>query len=424
MAFLFFKNRCDAKEGWNENILFVSKSFSSTWRVQSEPDRRKASIIKDEMKTTLKNRTSIVVFLSGLIFFLAAMHGCAGLKEASGITGEGKGEILVARDVANRRPAWCGQKTSLVYSVTDYDESAWEEVYRYDIEAGRNIKIVDQGSPIACTPDGEWLLYRDRSSYRIEKDDSENAVVDLWRYEFKTKRLQRIATASEPDLGAIGEGIISPSGRKLYLGREPGESIEMPAPKWETLWSRSKMHNSVWLSDSSGMVGTYFNWEDRKEHIAIQQFTPEEKLIVLRPPSARPVRSIQVAGRNRIYMRIHSGGEGVDGHGKDLVFSCDINRSEATLSCVDMLEIDRNIQDYDLLSDGETMVFMEEGDRCVRVRHKGEKGAPCITAPKYDLGNHLTISPDGRWVAFTVFRKRDDGTSYTEDLYVVKLADD
>ncbi|MFQ5441939.1 MAG: hypothetical protein ACE5EB_04355 [Thermodesulfobacteriota bacterium] len=378
--------------------------------------------MKSPYKKTIPGR----VFLAGLLFLVIILTGCAGLKPASQHTStkiKGKKEILVARDVTNRRPIWCGRKAALVYSVSD-ESASWEEIFWFDVETGGKIKVAEPGTPMACTADGEWLVYRDNGSYRREKGNPDNAVVDLWRYELKTKRRQKIAVAYETEVSTIGEGVLSPTGLKLYLGRKPKEFIEMSEPEWEIVWSQNKMHDGVWLSDSSGMVRTYFNWKSKTEHLALELLSPRKKLIILEPPLTGPARSIQMIGPNRVYLRTNIRMKGFEAYGKDFIVSCEINRSKATLSCADVLELKHGIRGYDLLSDNETIVFTEYEDRCIRIKRKGESAAPCITAANFDLGNHLTVSPDDRWVAFTVFRKREDGTSYTEDLYVVNLEKD
>ena len=363
------------------------------------------------------------IFLFGLAFLLI-VFGChvgeLGRPETSSIRIKGGNEILVVRDFFGYPPVWCGNKR-LIYSLSPHPDSTRGEIFQYDVETDLHTEIAKPSWPRACTGDGEWLVYSDNNSYRPEKGNPNNAVDDLWRYEFKTKRRQRIAVVSEDDRSSIGESILSPTGFTLYLGRKPGESVEMPEPEWEIIWTRNDMSNAAWLPDLSGILQEYYTREDRAYHLALELFGSENERITLEPPLPSNARNIQMAGPNRVYLKIYRRMKGPERHEKDLIISCEINRSEATLSCVDVLELNRSVRGYQLLSDGETIVFTEQGDRCVRIKYKGESEARCITSANYRLGYYIRVSPDEKWLAFTVSRKRDDERSYTTDLYIAEL---
>lgn len=363
---------------------------------------------------------SILLLLWLLVLFSVA--GCSGLRHASKDTGtriKGGKEILVVRDFLSGPPIWCGDKR-LIYSLSPHPDSIWSEMFQYDVETGLHTEIAKPSSPEGCTGDGEWLVYSDHNSYRQERGNPNNGVIDLWRYEFKTKRHQRIVRASEPEASMISN-ILSPIGFKLYLGRRPGESVEMPDPEWEIIWSRSKMHFAAWLPDLSGILQTYYKREDKTRRLALELFGPENEQIILEPPLDGSVMDIQMAGPNRVYLITHRRMKGLERYAKDLVVGCEINRSEATVSCVDVLELNRSVRAYKFLSDGETVVFMEEGDRCIRIKYKGESEARCISSANFRLRFYVEVSPDERWLAFTVSRKRENENTYTADLYIVEL---
>ena len=361
----------------------------------------------------------VALIILSIILFLAPMASAGEKQKVK--TAEEK-EVFIERGVSNRRPIWCGGKGILVYSITD-ESAAWEEVFSYDVEAARKVKIVDGSAPLTCAPDGEWLLYHDNRSYRRAKDDPEKAVFDLWRYEFKTKEHQQIAVVYETEVDAIifGENNFSPNEIRLYLGKKPAESMEMPEPKWKIIWSQNELLNAVWLPVFSGIISARFNREDESETLVLEFFDPERKAIALKPPLSGHARSIQMAGPNRIYLLLNKRGDGFGPYGKDIVVSCEVNRSEALLSCVDVLELNHDIRNYALFSDGETIVFIQVEDRCVRIKRKGKNEAACVTTGNYRLGNYVSVSPDNKWLAFTVSRKRDGENSYADDLYVVKL---
>ncbi len=358
------------------------------------------------------------IFLFGLAFLLI-VFGChvgeLGRPETSSIRIKGGKEILVVRDSLGYPPIWCGN-TRLIYSMSPHPDSTRGEIFQYDLETALHTEIAKPSWPKGCTGDGEWLVYSDNNSYRPEKGNPNNAVEDLWRYEFKTKRHQRIVIVYETEASTI-----SPTGFKLYLGRKPGESVEMPEPEWEVIWSRSKMHFAAWLPDLSGILQTHYTREDRAYRLALELFGPEKEQIIFEPPLDGSVRAFQMLGPNRFYMKMYRKMGASDRSSKELVVSCEINRSEATISCVDVLELKQDVLGYKFLSDGETLIFTEQGDRCVRIRHKGESEARCITTTDSDLGGGLQVSPDERWLAFTVSRKRGDDSTYTEDLYIAEL---
>jgi len=62
-------------------------------------------------------------------------------------------------------------------------------------------------------------------------------------------------------------------------------------------------------------------------------------------------------------------------------------------------------------------------DWCAKVMRVGEKKAECITTSRYLMGNYVVLSPDDKWMAFTVFRKAANGNYYVNDLYILNLKD-
>lgn len=72
-------------------------------------------------------------------------------------------EILVAKDATNVHPFWCECKAILVYSTESMG------VFYYALKSGEKVKIAHwRNTPLVCTPDGEWIIYADKYSYRVE----------------------------------------------------------------------------------------------------------------------------------------------------------------------------------------------------------------------------------------------------------------
>ncbi|MBI5232747.1 MAG: hypothetical protein HY880_00155 [Deltaproteobacteria bacterium] len=80
--------------------------------------------------------------------------------------------------------------------------------------------------------------------------------------------------------------------------------------------------------------------------------------------------------------------------------------------------------DFDVFSDGETMVFSKmREDNCVRVLRVGEGTPRCITTAGLPVGSFVVISPDERWLVFE--RARHIGAKdFDDDLYVIEIETD
>ena len=86
---------------------------------------------------------------------------------------------------------------------------------------------------------------------------------------------------------------------------------------------------------------------------------------------------------------------------------------------------EQNIYGLDIFKDNETMVYMEDRRSCLFIRRLGEERPECLTdSDYYYLGGNVVISPDERWIAFTVARKIGESHGIVrveEDLYVVEI---
>jgi Tol biopolymer transport system component len=361
-------------------------------------------------------KKSIILLLLLAIFF--SISGCSGEKqdiENADIRIKEKKEILVEREVSNIPPMWCGLGHKLIY-----DNGTGTILY--DVETGKKGKIAGHTTwPMGCTPDGDWFVYLENSSIRPDDENTDRWVVDLWRYEFSTKRRQRFAVVKDNELSGLEEDIFSPTGSKIFLGWEPRSKIKMPEPKWEIFWTQNEKEGETrWLPDASGLIRVKWTEEGLKDKLVLVLFDPEEKSIVFELPFDDSVQHLKMSGVDRAYMLANRKVKGFEVYGKNLVVGCDINGGKGTISCSDALERGSSIRNYDLLPDSESIVFMEAFDHCVRIMRKGDGGASCITSGRYNTGNYVNISPDSKWVAFTVFRERDDGGTY-QDLYLVEF---
>jgi hypothetical protein len=226
-------------------------------------------------------------------------------------------------------------------------------------------------------------------------------------------------------------------GLKLYLGVRPGESIEMPEPGWEIIWSeKNKLGRSTWFPDSSALITTYWGRQDGDYDIVAEVIQPKRKTVVFNPKEMSSISILLADRQNRLYLR---------GNSEGVIARCDIDIEDEELSCDTVLELERGapvpdrlcpecpsfplsagprIEGFDLFGDDETMAYMTTEDSCVRVMRIGEEEARCLTAPNLGIGGHVVISPDEKWIAFTIGRKigEDHGLNVVkEDLYVVEI---
>jgi hypothetical protein len=386
------------------------------------------------------------IFLLVLLIMPVSVSGCAGLGQPldeAGTRIKGGKETLIARGVSNDLPFWCGPGAKIVYEVED------EGFYIHDLATGRRVKAGDENAaPVACTHDGKWVVYRDRNSFRTNDNypDHRCPVIDLWRYELSTGERQRVAVVCESEVSTFSQAVISPTGHRLFLGKDPGVSVEMPEPVWEVAWSNErKSTGMVLLSRSSALLGTYAMRGPKRDGYAsfidvmeVEIFEPERKIVRLYPQSRHFVPRLSDK-EDRVYIRIQ--GEEVEGR---VIERCGLDLEKEAISCVPVLELpSRNkrpaslclgcpalpvspggIEGFDIFSDEETMVYTVYGDRCVRVKKIGEEEAGCLTSSDYRIGYFVTISPNERWLAFTVHRKlgvADGFDVVTDDLYVIEL---
>ncbi len=203
-----------------------------------------------------------LLLLVGLSFVLISCGGNANkTKEASQVQEIHleKKDILVERNVSNIRPFWCGGNDILIYYVND-PKGINTGVIRYDITTGSKTHVTDYTAwPLACTPDGRWLIYMDKANLYSDDGPKGGQVLDLWRYEFTTKRREKIAVAMD---GVLDTTLLSPDGTKLFLNKELIKKIDMPEPRWEKIRTTEESGYPLWFKDSSAVVSkTYIQGE-------------------------------------------------------------------------------------------------------------------------------------------------------------------
>lgn len=274
---------------------------------------------------------------------------------------------------------------------------------------------------MACTPDGEWLVYVDENSLRHDEMAEKRDVIDAWRYEFKTKRRQRFAIAYYDEMISIGNAILAPIGVRVFLGRQPKTRVKKTlAPEWDIVWTQMQAGLTAWFHDSTAVVRILSN--EGKDRVLIESLSPERETIVLEQ-RAKYILHVLTDSQNRIYMEVSN--EEFEPDLINEVIRCTLDLKEEKLSCTPVLN-DFSIKGFDASSDGEAFVLMEwRVNGCVKYIQPSvqtAEKASCITGASYHPGYHLDISPDDSWVAFVAIRKTERDV-FANDLYLTKLKD-
>lgn len=364
-------------------------------------------------------KTKSFFFLLAAFFILLCFSfvGCAGvneLREKSPNEEAGK-EILIDRNITANRPFWCGKKNTLVYH---------KEVglFIYEVESGKKIKVGDgYQSPLTCTPDGEWLIYMDKSSTRWDTDSYDLGVVDLWRYELKTGKREKFFIVSDDDASSARGAIFAPKGLKLYLSFKPETTMEMPEPKWDVVWLERESVGSVWFKEPMALIGDG-SGRYQEGALVIDVLSPYKKKFVM-DSGFYGATIIMIDAQERIYMNT------VDDNfarGEQTV-RCSLDVDKVAISCEsifkDIMAEGHPSFGFDITSDGDFAVTALWKDSCVRLRRRGESGERCITNDDSMVGTKANISPDERWLAFTRLRHIGE-RNYHSDLYITRFTRD
>lgn len=403
------------------------------------------------MKCLYKNKIFTMIFLFSMVFSFVALNGCARLNQGSAVaTGakkEGK-EILVAEDIGGGLPfsliRWCGNAAFLIYG----GESGTEWV---DLN-GNKVTVSTKGTdyPIDCSPDGGWVIYNDRKSAREYRDNEgrtpENIVDEgpgwhglvsnLYRYQVASGRRQIFAVVRD-DSGSL----FSHDGSKVLLGNRHDSIMEMPEPKWETVWlSNEWLYGSTyWFADSSGVVtGIWGNGASLGVEIFGENGWAKEfslKGSVCGREEGCNVVDESVDNEKRFYLLTGESFPVAERmtRTKYLFFLCRIeNRELLCEQTGELMEHENRFAFVKILSDG-NIIFKREEDGCIRRLKQGQTDAKCIADTRYGDDAYkeirlVAVSPDGRRLAFrrgkTPPKPGGRFYAYQYDLFVKDLSED
>ncbi len=374
----------------------------------------------------MKDHLKIPILLAA-IFFMIATVGCSSMQDEEAVQTEtgipvksvtpfritGGEEILVAENIENVKPFWCGNTDILIFT------KRYIGILYYDNQTKQSFQIADYGNmPIACSPDGKWLVYLNRLSLRYDIEPSTELSADLWRYEFKTGEKQKFLIATS---NSMGTSLFKPDEPyTLFLGIRPKEYIEMPEPKWNLLWSRQKYSfKGFWLKDNSAIIGSYFNFDRWEKYINIEPIDMTKEIIPIDPEFTKDPKFASYVlfmfdSKDRVYLRVS------DIMGDNLhIVRCKINLKDKSLSCKPVLSSFSTMDSIDVFSDGENIVFSKWEGECVKAQMIGKDNAHCITK-KGLVGGTVKISPNENWLAFKKI-KSIGKMGYSSDLYIIEI---
>ncbi|VAV85875.1 hypothetical protein MNBD_DELTA01-199 [hydrothermal vent metagenome] len=361
---------------------------------------------------TLSLRTPILLTA---IFFMIATGGCAltqKTREVKPLRITGGEEILVARHASGIIPFWCGDKPILVYQLNRGG------VYYYDLTTRQNTKVArPYSNAITCTHDGEWLIYKDSLSSRYDADTIEEGIINLWRYEFKTGKSEWFFVVDTSDTDAA---IFIPNTLKMYLGRKPNPTIEMPEPKWDITWNPNVKSLYMWLKDGSLAFGSHIDFSqprrDRKRIMDIEAFHPERKSFTI-TSDFTSFSLLFTDNQGRLYFEVTEGYQMGDLH--TYLNRCSINTKEESISCETLFDPWHSMWALGVFSDGENIVLSKWKGECLQAQMIGKDNTHCITE-KGLIGGSIRISPDENWVAFEKIKSIGE-RGYDSDLYLLKI---
>jgi hypothetical protein len=313
-------------------------------------------------------------------------------------------EMLVAEDAVDWTSIWCRGSDRLIY------KKRLIGLFYYEVES-KKTKFVAGGEytfPIACTPDGEWLIYEDR-------DDSRPG---LWRYEFKTNKRQKLSIEGYV---AFDERVFSSSGGiRLYVyGRSP-EALKMPDPPWEVVRLESG-YVEAGSSDGTIFYRAYKDIVANRVVLVAEALVPEHKVVEIRT-QFEDARLLFVDRQGKVYLTVD------DDIADDRNVRCTVDVESKELSCETVFRGKHGpvINDFGILPDLGIIIFTAGSwADCLKVVRIGEeeKDAYCIVTPKppYDAVSYSALSPDGKRVAYEASREAQYGGASISDLYILNL---
>jgi len=352
---------------------------------------------------------------------------------------QGREILVVQGSSAYNLESWCGSSALVISS----DKTGLELV---DFNGKRTVLEAKNTYGFnGCTPDGKWVFFYDWNSRRIDKGRQvpekdyggegggwQGFVVDLYRYEVATGKRQKFAVVR--DVGCMSSKV-SPDGSKILLGCRHNSIIEMPEPKWEAVWLSTEwpLYDMRWFTDSSGIATVMVN---NGYYLGLEVFGDEGWIGGLHLKNkAEYAYSLAMVDEGKVFYFL--GSDGLWKYNREVsnityYYRCEMKGKELSCEAIARLQEDR-IGPYLAFLPSGAIIFMSKEDNCIARLRPGADEAECVVDMK-DIGDDYdgiylannAVSPDGRWVVFTVgtnelVRIDETMSTYRQDLFVKEL---
>ena len=362
-----------------------------------------------------KRISPIKIIIVLLLLFLSSCVG-AEQKSEETLSGNIKGgkEIFLSRDPIYSRPSmnidrwssipsfWCGPGSDLIY----YKDG---KIIRHEIDSGEKREIyLNGGWPMSCTSDGRWLTFLGDYG-KPQKGPDKRKIIEIWRYNFKTKEREKIGVGDIVIHTGHETGLVSPDEKKLFLSVRLDDRAGVEESAFEVVESEYwYLRNAYWFPDSSVVIAETWDMYSQRGELILEIVSPKRKTLYFNKIGTYGLEMTDA--RNRIYL-----------DESQEIKRCEIDLENEEIECSVVLNREKDIYDFDIFSDMETFAFVERGGRCVKSMRVGEKAASCITPSELEIGPFVDISPDERWIAFTVFYSLEGGRVKGSDLYITRI---
>lgn len=424
--------------GWKENTtvcwrLYIRPSVAIIRDVHAEPQAKEHG--GKELKDSCKSRLFTGMFLFNVGFLLIALNGCAVLKQVQEIPIEiqDEQEILVAEDIGRGgdifSSRWCGNN-ALLY---EGDNIGIEMI---DFITKERVEISETGNDTAlnCSPDGKLVLYESYSIIRTEKEGdmefdeyikhSREAGTNaryIYRYAVSTGRKERVAVAGLDEGGSYEA--ISPDGKKILLGNKHLLNTDIYVTEWEPVWFSNdgwERYDTRWFADSSGVVIFRHN----PNRICVEFFGKDGWGKCFEPDLKykENIYGFQLGRDGNIYFH-----ESPLSGGKRYIYHCKVSSKE--LLCDEAAEYAAYDVTFDFLPDG-GIVFQKTRE-CIMRGAQWRVEEDCLVDKRYNDRDYaivemVGVSPNGRWLAFQRYRKKQrlnrGWPVYQVDLFVIETS--
>ena len=392
----------------------------------------------------MKKPSKVVALFTPLIFLAVtmALSGCAGssgILKSAGLSGKANKEILVRTlsyiKFSSDRDFWCGNN-AIVFAHYD-------RLDILEIPSGRIIRVTEDNSqwPLSCSPDGRWLIYAALNSKVKDRKEGaltdsgieippewEGIVLDLIRYEVATGEAERFASVTYP--GAARWDVISPDGKRVFLGIIHNTPVDMPEPKVEPLWYTNwwGKNGARWFWDSSGVVSYMHN----PNTIFVEVFGEDgwSRAFMLGPEVEDNIYRLYVGKDKMIYFQSQPAfSEDGSGPGKVSLYRCAVEKrdlkdviEERDLKCGKIIERDAFSMDMAVLENGDMLIHHRPSE-CIYSKPAGRRKARCLVGnyfgkEKFSYLYLIGQSADREWITYL----RVHGLK--KDLYILRVKED